>query len=729
MRWLSTAALLLLVLALGFGARAVGAQRVFLGDAVVFPVGDAYYHLRRAEFSLEHWPELLRFDPLVNHPDGAWIPWPPLHTALLAGTARALGGSRHALEIAAAWIPPLTGALLALPVFAAGAALAGRRVGLGAAVIAALLPISVSYSDVGNADHHATVAFFGAIWLLGALRAVGPGGSRACAQAIVAAGRLGVLATWAGSLLYLVIADGAVVAVCALRGRRDALPAHALGLTASALATLPLVPALGPTVGGPFSTIALSYLHPAVMAALAGVAAGAALLEWRRPSHGGVQRLARSTALALCGGVALLALPGLLSSAREVAGFVGKHDPWARRNAEQRPLWSSGPGGWLRPLRYYGGFGPLIPLVPLVALYRARRCANRDAWLVFATWSGAFGALALGQLRYGSDFAPAASIGFAAALQTLDRALGGGRRAHAVTAAAALLGTGPMLAQHAAQARYERAGRGAVGAPGDPLLASPAGTLYRFAQEIERVTPDPGGYLDPDARPAYGLLSPANVGHVLHYVARRATPSDNFGPYAGSRHFRGAQAFFRLRSEQRAVRLAERLDVRFVLTLEYGPVDHRSLMQRLHREDGRERDDAPRWEHFRLIAEGPARGQPLAAIYGGIGMPGVAPYKLFERVAGAVLAVRAMPDQQVEAAVTVASPLGRRFEYVARGAADATGTARLRVPYATDAATPVRPVGPWRVRVGDATLPVSVSEADVRQGRTLPVDVARSGPG
>ncbi len=65
----------------------------------MFPVGDAYYHLRRAEYTLEHPPDVLLFDPLVNHPDGAWIPWPPLHTLLLADVARALGGTKHDLEL------------------------------------------------------------------------------------------------------------------------------------------------------------------------------------------------------------------------------------------------------------------------------------------------------------------------------------------------------------------------------------------------------------------------------------------------------------------------------------------------------------------------------------------------------------------------------------------------------------------------------------------------------
>ena len=37
----------------------------------VYPHGnDAYYHLRRIRYSVEHFPDFLRFDPLMNFPDG-----------------------------------------------------------------------------------------------------------------------------------------------------------------------------------------------------------------------------------------------------------------------------------------------------------------------------------------------------------------------------------------------------------------------------------------------------------------------------------------------------------------------------------------------------------------------------------------------------------------------------------------------------------------------------------
>ncbi len=729
---IQTAALLAVVVLLGLALRGISYQQVFRGDTVVFPIGDTYYHLRRAEFTLERAPDVLLFDPLVNHPDGSWIPWPPLHTLFLAGAGKALGGTHRDLEIAGAWFPATIGALTALPVFGAAAALAGSGVGVLAALLLALSPMAISYSDVGNADHHCTVTFFGAIWLWGALLAARPDASRSgrsAAQVLVAVGRLGVVFTWAGSLLYLFIADGAVITVLALQGRVRATRAHALGLLATALPIALVVPLLGPPVGGTYSTLSLSYLHAPALLALAFVAFVCAELARRWPARSVWMRAFQSIGVAIVASAALLALPDLLPKLREGAGFVGKDEPWAAQNAEQRPLFSPyTKRGWLRPIWFYGGFGYVIPLLPLAALWLARDPRRRDPALVLALWTTGFGGLAISQLRYGSDFAPAAAVGFAISVDALRRGLPG-RRGRVAATVATLVGAGPIVAQQIGQLRLEIARHRSGDEPGDPLLATANGSLYRFAEEVRRVTPETGGYFDPSERPAYGILSPANVGHVLHYVAHRATPSDNFGPYSASRHWAATQRFFEVRTEPRALEIADALGSRYVMTAEYGAVDYRSLTQRLHREDGLERIDSPRFEQFRLVTEGPRGGRPLSDIYGGAAAPGVAPYKLFERVAGAVLEIHAAPGTPVEARLILHTPIGRNFEYPASGVTGDDGIARLRVPYASQGATPVASRSPWLVRVGDDTRPVSVSDEAVVRGDTIVVAAPGGGAG
>jgi hypothetical protein len=165
------------------------------------------------------------------------------------------------------------------------------------------------------------------------------------------------------------------------------------------------------------------------------------------------------------------------------------------------------------------------------------------------------------------------------------------------------------------------------------------------------------------------------------------------------------------------------------MTAEYGAVDYRSLTQRLHREDGLEREDSPRFAHFRLVAEGPRNGRPLSDLVGGAAAPGVAPYKLFEKVAGADLEVHAAPGSEVDATLVLYSPFGRHFEYVARAQAGDDGVAHLRVPYASDGKTSVAARDPWIVRANGVAREVPVSEEAVLRGETLVVTIAPGASG
>jgi asparagine N-glycosylation enzyme membrane subunit Stt3 len=102
------------------------------------------------------------------------------------------------------------------------------------------------------------------------------------------------------------------------------------------------------------------------------------------------------------------------------------------------------------------------------------------------------------------------------------------------------------------------------------------------------------------------------------------------------------------------------------------------------------------------------------------------PYKLFEVVEGAILEVEVEPGAHVAASAEVVTGEGRRFTYRARASADATGVARIRVPYPTRAPGPARAQGPYRVLGGGEAGCASVSEEDVRRGTV--VRVAPGGP-
>jgi len=88
-------------------------------------------------------------------------------------------------------------------------------------------------------------------------------------------------------------------------------------------------------------------------------------------------------------------------------------------------------------------------------------------------------------------------------------------------------------------------------------------------------------------------------------------------------------------------------------------------------------------------------------------------------VEGAVLEARGAPGELLKAEVPIVTPLGRSFHFCAVAIADPAGTARVRVPYATDASMPARPVGRYTVRFADDRWRIQVPDAAVREGRVL----------
>lgn len=96
--------------------------------------------------------------------------------------------------------------------------------------------------------------------------------------------------------------------------------------------------------------------------------------------------------------------------------------------------------------------------------------------------------------------------------------------------------------------------------------------------------------------------------------------------------------------------------------------------------------------------------------------------KVFERVEGAVLRGRVDGAEEVSLACTMGMNRGRRFEYGRRVKVQ-DGNFELVVPYAQDTAYPVKPVTPYRLRAGDVTKEIALSDEDL-DGRIVTVDLS-----
>lgn len=707
--------ILAVLLPLAFAARVFNANDGFARDGeVLIARNDASYHARRALYTFENFPRILWFDAYLAYPDGAPVPVPPLYDWTLAAVARGVGSTQRDFERVLAWSPPLLGALALLPVFFAGRRLGGPGVGVLAAGILALLPVHAEFSRLGNADHHAIVALVAACWLALIVRTtLGEERRRIAAVALRAAVMATMLLVWSGSVLLLVLAEGSALAAWVVRG--GALPLRNQAF-AAATATALVAPwvAVAPTpIGGPFSSTTLSWLHPLVLLGLAGVAAGLAALEGRRRSRDALERALRAGTLGLAiAGVLFMLLP-LSTALAPGVRFVAGADRWGLGNVEQAPLFSGfglsgsplGP-----PHRHYGAFAYLIPFAPLALVPLLRDARRRAAAVALCAWTVVLGTLAVLQLRYGNEFAIPAAITFALGLDASARWIGGrvhplrGREALVAVGVAGLLLAPAFPAYY--QNRFGKVVRKLVAADPARLPLGPNDAVFRLMDELRRVTPETSGFLDA-GRPEYGVLVRPSLGHVTSYRGRRATPASNFGPYLDPDKLSDAWAFyFGANSEAEALEILRRLDVRYLITEPDRP-RRSGFVRRLHAGDGSAGADEPHFGHFRLVTESPVAGGVKAS------------YKVFELVSGADIRIRAAPEASVRAEIALASPIGRRFRFRATARADARGDARLRVPYASTGNGAVSALGPYRIEVDGKSSELSVSEEDVRTGRTL----------
>lgn len=732
---------LLGVFALAVLARSLDYERVLLPDGeVIFAAGDAFYHARRALYSFLEFPELLRFDPCINFPDGALVPHPPLLDWVTAGTARLLGRDVATFEHVAAWAPVFLTSATVLPIAALGRWAAGRSLGLLAAAIFALLPICVNYGQLGNFDHHALAGLLGGCLVVLFVKAFTAGdaerpGYNAKYLALVMAGlvavRLLMMLTWTGNLLYLLPGDIALVLAAAYGRSQTQIRALGLSAAATAMFTWGAVVFVHPESSTSYRAVELSLLHVLIYASCSVLCAAQYFAAAHKPVATGREAVVRLLGCAVPIAFAALLVPGVFDGLMTAIEFLGANDGYTETVVEQLPVfWGNGQLSLAIAHERMGLFVYMIPFTPFAFVRIARGEGMQFAARFLAGWVLLFGFLAVQQVRYVHDFAPAGCVAFALLLQWV-----AGRASvlvdllprHALVpwAMAGVLIAPTLPSFYLPVARLAVHGLQGDLAGIDRGLLSVAGTQLRFAQLVRAAT-DSTGTCQPGAgeAPTYGVLAHVGLGHALHYTAKRATPADPFGPYIGRENFAAVAEFMESTNEGQAAKIMKRLSAKYVATAaDTAQRSPGTLAHRLHENDGSFVNASPQLGRFRLVTEGPLGGMAMSEVFGDEA-EGKAPYKLFEFVPGATIELRTEPGAQVTAELALRTPLGRRFVYRVASRADASGRARLRVPYANPArrklqqdarATKrVQALGAYRVRAKERTFQVFLSEDDIQ---------------
>ena len=134
----------------------------FLSSGISISGNDPWYNLRLVENTLYNFPHRIYFDAYTHLPYGTEVPFAPLFDYLIAIVIWTIGlGDPYAtlgdegIRMVFAWIPPILGVIVIIPVYLIGKTLWNRNAGLIAAVLIAVLPGQfLLRSLLGFTDHH-----------------------------------------------------------------------------------------------------------------------------------------------------------------------------------------------------------------------------------------------------------------------------------------------------------------------------------------------------------------------------------------------------------------------------------------------------------------------------------------------------------------------------------------------------------------------------------------------
>jgi dolichyl-diphosphooligosaccharide--protein glycosyltransferase len=745
----SIAAGLALVMLGGAAVRLMPVREVLGGPQVrILGDGDGLYHLWRAQQIAASWPRPNWFDPLLDYPYGARIPWPPLFDEVIATSAVLTPGGAapdHVARVAA--VVPVVLAIATLPLVAALAATLVGGSGLSAALIVALVPAAAYFGSVGLTDHHvaelllfcASMLAFVRSWSSGALRR-GP----ALLLGLVLALSFW---NWPGSALTLLVLAACAAANHVAEPEGEAAAARmeqALGVGAAGCAALLLgsIAAWGPPGAlRSFDVTGIGGLSVVLSASVgAGCASLIALRRLRRGEVGPARRAGEIVVAGLLASALALAVPGVARGILNGVTAARAGNTWYESIAEFRPALFSGDVPVLQELAALGAVQGLCLLsLPLAAWAMASRWklhpARRQRTLCLATFGAALLVLAFARSR----FILYASVGLALWASIACRAV-----------AARLTSRW--------RGRWGEVARVAAIAVGSIALVAPAYVLggNRAGPAVEPEVADLVDHLSRlrDAAPAgdrAAVLAPWTAGHAFRTAGHPVVASP-FGTDTGRRGLEDEAAFYLATDPQDAEQVLARRRVRFVVvTSPVGMADalrgfvppgrappvevrrdqggrtvvptegfSRTMLARLFFGDGMppRSVDEPSWGCARLVRE---ELPPTPT-----GVPDRTQVKTFEVVPGAVLRVLGA-STRVAAEASVTTNTGRRFQWRTFGDPSDRGVAELIVPYATGSTGDVG-AGAWTVRSGSRVVTVAVPPGAPERGDAVVVDLDAAAP-
>ena len=729
------------VIVLGILLRLFAGRNSFSESGILLPGYDEYYHMRRILFTANHFPNTLWFDSYLNYPHGFDITWPPLFDQLSAALCVAFGQhARAGAEMIASFVPIIIGIIAIAAVYYIIRELFDHKTALLASFMAALAPYYLLYTMFAALDHHCLEVLLSLTILLFLIKAFIHTEKKYLYAAAAGVAMAALAYTWEGADIYLGIflMYAAIQMALDLKGGRSSDETGKLMLVAFAVAFVLQIP-FGNSVW-----LSASFRGTGAMLFVLGLMFVLSRVIIKRNMAWKAFPLSLAALLAifvlatkLTGG--LFGIGSLIQSGMEyiwgggMIGKIGEAEPLIYDAETFSEVAFSMLG--LNLLLSIGGTAAAISYIirSTGALQKGR--------IMFFVWTLFTIILTIGQSRF--LYISTISIGLLISILFFfllewagsknnegdleNKNLKGEQKAstrpmRSLTAILLLILVIPTAWDAASFAQNT-----------PPAVAGDFAESLAWLKENSNVT---SFYDSPQEKPEYSVMSWWDYGNWVLYLSERPVVANNF--QAG---VVDAAKFYLSESEDDATAILDKRGSRYVLTdysMIYGKFS--ALTNWINEDLGSYMSAEDQGSQYAIMPRERLFNTTLAKLYlfdgAGTGhfrlayesktflgeSPAKSNVKIFEYVPGALIKIRAKPDQKAGALLNMTSNQGRPFTYV-NEAKTSGDTFLIRVPYSTENRNGCHAVTPYLVFSGNKnelkTLNLNVSEEDVIKGKTI----------